>query len=700
MTEAAALDDASDYNGSLAALDLETEYRSLKDDPVGKFYVRCLREASTYDRAVGYFRSTVFLVVGPAVIEFARRGGTIRMICSPDLDHGDVEQIANGYAQRSASVAASLIAQFDALLADRRTAFAARTLATLISTGSLEIKIAERRDRRGIYHEKIGVFADGLGNKVSFKGSTNETWSGWHNKGNFESIEVFCSWRGGLEAKRVARHSRHFETLWSQQDPDIEVSAVPATVKEYMQRYAATKLDELINEPSQREPTRRSPLPHQVSAIDAWKLQGRCGIFEHATGSGKTFTAIIAIREHLAEGKPALVLVPSRLLLEQWAKELADEIPEAVMMLAGAGHGRWKGSSRLRGMTDSDASLGPRLVVAMMPTASSDEFRKGVSQGDHLLVVADEVHQIGSPQNSLFLQIEAGARLGLSATPQRYGDPEGTAKIFDYFGAVVPPPITLADAVATGRLVPYEYHPHPIHLTASEAEEWLKETKAIQLEIARSKTDDRGGKILSERARMMLIKRARIAKKASAKIKLAADVLESEFEVGQSWLIYCEDGGQLTDVLIALREKGMSPIEYHSNMSGDRDATMDWFKAYGGVLVSIRCLDEGVDIPAVSHALILASSQNPRQFIQRRGRVLRQAPGKALAVIHDAIVTPVDAEDEKDQLGLLRAELVRSVEFANHALNRMAGAELREIAISMGIDPDDFDVREGDEDDE
>lgn len=700
MTKAAALDDAPVFRGNLAALDLDTEYRSLKDDPVGNFYVRCLREASTYDRAVGYFRSTVFLVIGSAVIEFARRGGKIRIICSPALDHEDVEQIAIGYAQRDASIAATLIAQFDALLSDRRTAFAARTLATLISVGSLEIKIAERRDRRGIYHEKIGIFSDDLGNQASFKGSTNETWSGWHSEGNFESIEVFCRWRGGLEAKRVERHARHFEMLWSQQDPDIEVSAVPASVKDYMQKYAATKLEELITEPSQHEATRRSPMPHQISAIDAWKNQGRRGVFEHATGSGKTFTAIIAIREHLAEGLPAIVLVPSRLLLEQWAKELADEIPDAIMLLAGAGHNRWKGSSRLRGMTDADASLGPRLVVAMMPTASSEEFRKGVAQGDHLLVVADEVHQIGSPQNSLFLQTVAGARLGLSATPQRYGDPEGTAKIFEYFGAVVPPPITLADAVATGRLVPYEYHPHAIHLTATEAEEWLKETKAIQLEIARSKTDERGSKILSERARMMLIKRARIAKKASAKIKLAADVLESEFETGQSWLIYCEDGGQLTDVLIALREKGMSPIEYHSNMSGDRDATMDWFKSYGGILVSIRCLDEGVDIPAVSHALILASSQNPRQFIQRRGRVLRQAPGKALAVIHDAIVTPVDPEDEKDQLGLLRAELVRSVEFANHALNRMAGAELREIAINMGIDPDDFDDREGDEDDE
>lgn len=622
------------------------------------------------------------------------------MICSPDLDRGDIEYIASGYAQRLASVEDTLIAQFDALLADRRTAFAARTLATLIATDALEIKIAERRDRKGIYHEKIGVFSDTLGNIVSFKGSTNETWSGWHEKGNFESIEVFCNWREGLEAKRVQKHALHFDTLWNERDPDIEVSPVPATVKEYIKRYAAAKLDELADEPKQRVETRRSPLSHQSAAIEAWKAQNRRGVFEHATGSGKTFTAIIALREHLSRGDPAIVLVPSRLLLEQWAKELADEIPDAIMLLAGAGHDRWKGSSRLRSMTTADRSLGPRLIVAMMPTASTDEFRLGVSQGAHLLIIADEVHQIGANQNSKFLQVESGARLGLSATPQRYGDPEGTSKIFDYFGAVVPPPITLADAVAAGRLVPYEYHPHPIHLSATEAEEWLKETKAIQLEIARSKTDDGGRKVLSERARMMLIKRARIAKKASAKVRLAADVLKTEFEAGQSWLIYCEDGGQLTDVLIALREQGMNPIEYHSNMFGDRDATMDWFRSFGGILVSIRCLDEGVDIPAVSHALILASSQNPRQFIQRRGRVLRQSPGKALAVIHDAIVTPVDAEDEKDQLGLLRAELVRSIEFAKHALNQMAAAELRDIAINMGIDPDEFDAREGDEEDE
>ena len=370
------------------------------------------------------------------------------------------------------------------------------------------------------------------------------------------------------------------------------------------------------------------------------------------------------------------------------------------MLLAGAGHNRWKTSRRLRSMTDCDANLGPRIVLATMPTAATQDFLASISAGDHLLIVADEVHQIGSPQNSKFLTIEAGKRLGLSATPTRYGDPDGTAKILQYFGDIVQPRITLADAVAAGRLVPYEYFPHPINLTASESDDWKSETRAIQLEIARQRADESGRRPLSERAKMLLIKRSRIAKKASKKVQLASDVLRRHYETGQSWLIYCEDGGQLTDVLIALREQGLTPIEYHSQMPGDRDATMEWFRAYGGILVSIRCLDEGVDIPAVSHALILASSQNPRQFIQRRGRVLRQATGKTLAVIHDAIVVPVDAEDEKEQLGLLRAELLRSVEFAKHAINQLAAAELRNIAISMGIDPDKFDESEGEEEDD
>jgi superfamily II DNA or RNA helicase len=431
--------------------------------------------------------------------------------------------------------------------------------------------------------------------------------------------------------KAANRHELHFDSLWSETDADIEVFAFPTKAAEHLKKSAFRGLQDLTVDRLPLPETRRSALPHQSGAIDEWTRRGRRGIFEHATGSGKTFTAILAIRRQVTQGLPTIVLVPSRLLLEQWAQELRDEIPDAALLLAGAGNDNWRSYNRLRSMTDPDTELGGRIVLSTMQTASMPEFIANVASGDHLLVVADEVHQVGSPQNSKIMSVSAGGRLGLSATPIRYGDPEGTAKIFAYFGDVVPPKITLMDAVAAGRLVPYEYHPHPINLTATEAAEWKDLTKAIQFECMRQKADENGKRPLSEKAKMLLIRRARVAKKAAAKVGLAVDVIKANFETGQSWLVYCEDSGQLADVISKLSEAGFASVEYHSSMTGDRDATMSWFRSYGGILVSIRCLDEGVDIPAVSHALILASSQNPRQFIQRRGRVLRRSPGKEIA---------------------------------------------------------------------
>lgn len=674
----------------LSVLEFETEYRSMKEDPAHRFYSPCLLNSVSYKRAAGYFRSSVFLVIGDSLIDFARRGGKTRLICSPELSPDDIDAIVAGYARRSDRLIEKVVAEVEEVLASDETAYPAKVLATLIAVGALEIKLAVRADRKGLYHEKIGVFTDALGNQVSFKGSANETWSGWHGKGNFESIEVFCGWRGGLEAKRVSRHCSHFDDLWSETDPDVEVFPFPDKAAARLRSAAFKGLDQVKTETLIPPSRRRSALPHQSKALDGWRAQGSRGIFAHATGSGKTFTAILALQAQAARGLPSLVVVPSRLLLEQWADELRVDVPDAALMLAGAGNDRWKAGRRLQGMTDPDPALGGRVVLATMQTASTPDFLAGVIQGGHLLLVADEVHQVGSGQHSRILTLDAGSRLGLSATPERYGDPEGTAKIFDYFGGIVPPAITLVDAIRSDRLVPYEYFPHPVNLTATEAVEWSDATNAIKLEIARSKTDESGRKLLSERAKLLLIKRSRIAKKAEKKIGLAVDVIRAEFEPGQSWLVYCEDSDQLGQVLAALRSSGFEPIEYHSNMAGDRAATMAWFRSFGGIMVSIKCLDEGVDIPAVSHALILASSQNPRQFIQRRGRVLRKAPGKSLAVIHDAIVVPLSSETEPDQLSLLRAELVRSLEFATNALNRGAGAQLRQIAIDMGIDPSMF----------
>ena len=669
----------------LSALELSSHYRTGERDPVYGFYKLCLDSAVTYNRAVGYFRSSIFAIIGQPFLDFARRGGKARFICSPSITEEDAQAIASGYVQRNDVVEQAMSRDIDALLSDPAAGHGAKLLATFIKFGALDIKVAIRSGGNGIYHEKIGVFDDGKGHQVSFLGSANETWSAWHADGNHESIEVFRSWLLADEC-RVKSHQKIFDQLWKGETPGVDTIDFPEAQHRKLLTVAAPGLDDPeIDPPHVTGSRRRRLLPHQATAIELWEKAGRRGVFEHATGSGKTFTAIEVIKKHLAKGEPTIVLVPSQLLHEQWKREILEEIPDAAVLMAGGGHVKWKKRGGLRSHTSPGLGMNT-VVVATMQTASTDAFINGIAQGDHLLIVADEIHQIGSPKNSLALAIRSGASLGLSATPIRYGDPEGTPRIFDRFGPVIPPAITLQDAIAAGRLVNYEYFPHAVNLSDDESALWKKITKQISFELAKAKKKDGSGG-LTDKAKMLLIQRSRIAKKARVKTGLATGVIKKEYQEGQSWLVYCEDSDQLDEMLSKLRDAGLKPLEYHSNMSGDRVEALNWFKKYGGVLVSIKCLDEGVDIPAVSHAFILASSQNPRQFIQRRGRVLRKSTGKDLAVIHDAIVVPVDPQSEGEQISLLKAELLRALEFADSSLNRGAGADLRRIAIEMGIDP-------------
>lgn len=676
----------------LASLDLAVEYRTGASDPISQFYAPCLAAANQYRRAVGYFRSSIYSIVGPAVLTFAKKGGTVLLICSPELTIEDQEAIAAGYATREKLAAERVEAEIDLLLADTKTEWRVRVLATLIATGRMEVRIAVRPPSHGLYHEKIGVFTDPQGNTVSFIGSANESWSGWHAHGNFESVEVFCSWRDDGDRTRSARHLINFNKLWSGTTPEVLTLPFPEAARRKLCQRAAASVEDAEREAADKwqtppSPEKRTLMPHQSAAIEAWTAQGRRGVFEHATGSGKTFTALEAARPHIDAGLPVLVLLPSDLLLKQWATEVRLEFPEAAVILAGGGNDRWKEPGKLRRISSPSAIAG-RFILATMQTAATEAFRQSLCHGEHLMIIADEVHQIGSPFNSQSLSIETGARLGLSATPQRYGDAEGTSRIFDYFGPIVPPPITLGDAVASGRLVDYIYHPHAIRLTATEAENWKVLTKSIRFEMARAAQDSTTS--LTDKAKMLLIRRSRIAKKAAAKAPLAAKILKESFEDGQGWLVYCEDADHLAKTIAEIRAIGLNPIEYHSNMEGDRSATLEWFRRFGGVLVSIKCLDEGVDIPSVSHAIILASSQNPRQFIQRRGRVLRKSEGKLFATIHDAIVVPIGLDEEPEQGSLLKSEFLRAIEFSKSSLNKSAGAELREIAREVGFDPDEM----------
>lgn len=675
-------------NSNLSQLSLATEYRTGDSDPVKDFYEPCLNNSNEYKRAVGFFRSSIFLIIGPAIVDFAKKNGIIHLVCSPSLTEEDVQSIIKGYETKGQYLERIILKEIDQLFVSDEAAYRTKILATLVAVGSLHIRLALRPEAQGNYHEKLGIFRDNEGNRVSFLGSANETWSGWHLRGNHEAIEVFCEWKGGSDAERVKHHDAYFERLWVGDVPGVEIVEFPEAAKKRLISESITNLENIDLDSFKSNYGKRIALPHQINAIKSWNASGKRGIFEHATGSGKTFAALLAIRDHIKKGYPALILVPSHLLLKQWEKEIKAELPDAALLIAGVGNNRWKQSGRLKGLTNKEPELGPRIILSTMQTAATDDFLQSICGGSHLMIVADEVHQIGSPYNSRIMAIDSGPRLGLSATPNRYNDSEGTNRIFEYFGFPIPPKITLNDAIKAGRLVEYEYYPHPVRLTKTESDSWKDFTNKIKFEIAKNQKDKNDKVLLTEKAKLLLIQRSRIAKKAFQKISLAAQVLKKHYEKGQRWLIYCEDSEHLNKIMEEIRKIGLSPFKYHSGMKGDRTATLAWFTSFGGILVSIKCLDEGVDIPSVSHAMILASSQNPRQFIQRRGRVLWKSPGKYIAIIHDAIVVPQNIDEEPEQLSLLKSEILRAIEFSKSSINRFGDAELRSIARKMDFDPE------------
>jgi superfamily II DNA or RNA helicase len=687
---------------SFKEIDVAPSYRKGKDDIAQDFYLPCMDRATRYDRAVGFFSSTVYTIAWGSLKGFIQREGKINIVCSPALSAEDVNALSEGYEEENAEALRNEIEQ---LLSNPQTSKPTRVLASLVAIGALEFKVAfiepDSPQHRRLFHDKVGIFTDAEDNKVVFKGSMNETWSGLSLGGNLESIDVYTSWYADARERRRAQDEVHyFQALWNNSFPSVSVKPFPEVARDRLIDAADPEnwpvlVDNVCTDLEALEASQTAvsgfdgmqPRDHQAKAISAWISRERRGIFEHATGSGKTFTALCAVKDALAKGEVPIILVPSRLLFEQWEDEIDKLLGDDVAVLkCGNGHTRWKDNDLLGAFTRPS---GPdsRLVLSTMSTAYKDHFRSSLHQGEHLFVVADEVHRIGSPSFQQILQVDSGPRLGLSATPRRAGDPDGTRAIFDYFEGVVPPRFGLQDAIDAGILTPYAYRAYSLTLSEEEQAEWDEKTSDIRRLYARNQRRRQTGEnVDGSRIKMMLIDRARIAKGATAKIDLARRVIREHFEPGQRWLVYCDSQDQLYAVRDALEEEGVDPDVYHSDMEGDRQQTLERFKVNGGVVVSIKCLDEGVDIPAATHALVLASSRNPREFIQRRGRVLREAPDKSLAHIYDAIVVPRSMGDNEDpDTSLLEAELARAIEFGRGAIGPSSITDLERIAARYGI---------------
>ncbi|OBK28866.1 DNA repair helicase [Mycobacterium asiaticum] len=683
----------TDTPRGLRSLTLNDRYRSDREDVVRNFFVPAFTVATSYSRAVGYFTSTSLALYARGIEIFAERGGSMRLIASPHLNEDDIVDIERGYDVRAVLERATLRELDDEDQPDT-VLDGLGLLGRLIADGRLDIKLAfvEQEGRVGIYHEKIGVFRDGLGDLVGFTGSSNETYGGL--MANFESLEVYRGWVSG-DGTRALRLEADFQSLWSNQTPNLSVERFPDIARERLIKLgsdrpsrplpatdnALTPNPAEVNEPTRLSiPSNLEVRDYQRKAVMAWLGQQGRGILKMATGTGKTKTSLIAatklgdlLRER-EEPLILLVLAPLTHLVDQWITEVEDFGVRPIAV--------YESSEKWLPIVEEQlaaARMGQRPVVAMIATNDSfsgQRFQSILSRiTQPLLVIADEAHNLGSATYRSALPQNATYRLGLSATPERWFDDEGTDALTDYFGPVCFE-LGLGEAIEMGALTRYLYVPRLIELNAAETNLYLDLSAQIAKRIASG--DNLKDSDPNSPLGFLLRQRAGVLGHAEGKIAaLRADLDARRDEWFQ--LIYCAEGRRPTEpgeppgprqvdevMHLVGNELRLSGHTYVSETPrGERKVLLRRFGSGSDLrtLIAMRCLDEGVDIPDARVGYLLASSSNPRQFIQRRGRLLRRAPGKERAEILDYLAVPPAGAPVN--FTVERALLIRELERAN-----------------------------------
>jgi len=454
-----------------------------------------------------------------------------------------------------------------------------------------------------------------------------------------------------------------------------------------------------------RPPEGISPRPYQQDAIDAWKANQGQGVLNMATGTGKTITALLAAADLTALQNDRLALIvaaPYQHLVDQWRTVVADFGGQPY--LAYQSRNRWT-DDVVGAITEfQNESRDSLQIITTHKTFASDHFQQilGRLNGVETLLIADEVHHLGAPHLRQSLPRQVRARLGLSATPDRWYDDEGTSAIYEYFANGVVFEYGLEPAIANGYLSEYYYVPHIVHFTDDEAEEYLALSRAIGRLIG-DQPDDAINLEEDEQLKHILFKRARLIGTAENKLHRVRSLIERIGpEEMHHALVYCGDGSietegrevkrqlrRVTEILGTELSVRAHQFTYEENQSTRERLLHDFEEGTLQALVAIRCLDEGVDVPATETAFMLASSTNPRQFVQRRGRILRPHEGKEYAVIHDFVVSPPvnsmgsEGDDAVFSIerNLLKKELARVSTFAEHARNH-PDAELSRIPTS------------------
>lgn len=686
-----------------------------------KFFTDGLKNSSQFDLQLGYFNSATISVLADGFATFISNGGQFRLIINQIVSQKDKKAIIDG---ESGNVLDCFdLSNFNELRKtfDEYQEQFFKCLSYLINRKRIIIEIIKPRIKNGIAHTKSGQFRDG-DMTVSFTGSANFTVSGLFN--NLEEIKIdLSSSLDSMTHNRIDSQRSYFESIIDHKLKDViylspeelKVAVSSSFLEEDIEDLlsAEKKLDEikkakmnkvLIAEKLNHKDSPRFPFSkpreYQEFAFEKWKDNKQKGLFAMATGTGKTITALNCLLEIYKRNGyyKAIILVPTVTLVDQWTKE-CDKFNFKHIVKISSKNKEWKSALskiQIAEHLSDDAKENNYIIIITYASYTHDAIFEVLNSlpRKRVLLIADEAHNLGSAQLRRKLPyINTLRRIGLSATPERQYDLEGNNAINDFFNIADRQytfEYTMEEAIRNGVLCHYYYYPHLIELTEAERSEYsvLSEKIAKYMNInGESFKDD---PILTG----LLLKRKRIIHKAANKKETFKNIiLERRKETGnlKYTLVYVPEGNepeyetfnyvskdnekendedhlidQYTRIISQVDDK--VTVRKFTSDSKDKDEMLKQF-AMGelDVLTSMKCLDEGVDVPRSEVAIFCSSTGNPRQFIQRRGRILRTHSDKHIAIIHDLVVAPKinsSTESYNVERNLLKNELKRVQNFA------------------------------------
>ncbi len=648
------------------------------DNLVDNLLNPALKLATSYKRSVGFFSSSVFKLIINSLPSFIQNKGTIQLIVSPALSQDDVSAIQLGYEKKKDIVNRKFIQEFT----DEIRCFddsSLNILAELIARGIMDIKVASVKNDIGIYHDKLGILTDKDGNQIVFYGSANSSVNAYQN--NYEKIRVVRSWEAG-EGDSVIDEVFEFDKLWNNKNQFLDVYDFMDSVKNSV----LTVLEE------RKSSKGKSPITlydYQEQAINAWVENGYKGFYVMATGTGKTWTAIYSAKR-LSEKNKCLIVIaaPYKHLVKQWAEDVKAAFPDANLVLISSENPQWTSISKQLVLSQKYNPEKQIILITTIKSFHSDKFNTviAMSEEDKLLIV-DEAHRFTQRSDELHKKYKY--LLGLSATPINGKNNEAGIELVEFFGGQVFG-LPIEEALEKKFLVPYYYH--PIFVSATEEEE----TKFAQISSKMAACYKNGVLVDVESFVKYVRARLRVISMAEAKID-NIDGLLNKISDKNHFVVYCGDG-RLFDkdndeirhiqfVKEHLDKLGIKTSQFTASEDMERRMELvDMFnKNEIASLVAIRCLDEGINIPSIKSALILSSNDDYREFVQRRGRILRKYKGKNSANIYDVVVLPSRATPK-----MAIIELRRYYEYAKLAINSKERIEeLEELLDGYMLSLDD-----------